>query len=361
MRRPTRFAALALLAAIVLASSRTSRSHAKATLVLAEIFGETTDSLSLRTGKVARTRLQLPNGRADLYQLDGRKDLPLVVVVHGANPGGIDDPRVGRVATSLARAGRRVLVPALALGERTFERLDLDRITDALTHFPNEKDIVVVAFSFGAAFTIVALEQSPEIQSRIATLATVGTYYDLVHLLQGVTTGRVFDGSAYVEWKPASEARNVVTMILSSFLPEDQRDRFVAAHRAGDREAVPSEALPMYELMTNTDPTKTRELVGSLPDHPRSIIEEMSPARDIDRLSVPVLALHSTNDPAAPVSESELLVREVGRREQARLTKVRLFRHVTLTATARQWISDGGSLLSYVASILRVQEKGPIP
>lgn len=360
MGRPTRFAALALVAAILLASSRTSRSYGKATLVLAEIFGEATGSLSVLTGKVTKNRLQLPNGHADLYQLD-RTDLPLVVVVHGANPGGIDDPRVVRVATALARAGRRVLVPSLALGDRTFDRLDLDRIRDALTHFPDEKDIVVLAFSFGAAFSIVALEQKPEIQKGIAVLGTVGTYYDLVHLLQGVTTGQVFDGSGYQPWEPAPEARNVVIMFLSAFLPEEQKDHFVAAYRSGDHEALPPEALAMYELMTNTDPTRTRDFVGALPDEIRSIIEEMSPARDIDRLDIPVLALHSTNDPAAPVSESELLVQAVRKRAPATLTRVDLFRHVTLTATAGQWASDGASLLSYVASILRAQEKGPIP
>jgi hypothetical protein len=53
---------------------------------------------------------------------------PAIVLVPGAAPRGKDDPRVVRLATAVARAGRVVLVPDLILAQRRFDFEDLDRV-----------------------------------------------------------------------------------------------------------------------------------------------------------------------------------------------------------------------------------------
>jgi hypothetical protein len=38
---------------------------------------------------------------------------------------------------------------------------------------------------------VCALARRPSVQARVRILATIGTYYDVVHLVGGVTTGSV--------------------------------------------------------------------------------------------------------------------------------------------------------------------------
>lgn len=352
-------AAAGMTAAVL--SSRTSRSLAKAALLLSDVVPSPVKPLRAITHEPAVTPLELPFGPADLYHRPGHgssKMAPGIVLVHGANPGGRTDPRVRMMASALARIGRSVLVPGLAMGEHRIELEDTRRIRSAIAYHAGltGERVVVLAFSFGAAFTLVALEEEPDSQDHVRALATVGTYYDLVNMLAGVTTGQVHYEDELVAWEPSADAPRAMAELLGMFLDPADGDALLKAYDSGDPSGLGSEPLAVWAVMRNRDPRLTRELVRSLPQRLVDLCEELSPATRITRIRVPVWALHSHEDPAAPPSESVRLVRALESRIDARATIVGLLRHVTPTGDLATWAREGRSLLQYAARIIQAQE-----
>ena len=263
------------------------------------------------------------------------------------------------MATGLNRLGRMVLAPSLGLGEQRLDRKDPARIRQAIEYLSKATgdEVMVLAFSFGAAYALVALEEEPAIQSKVLELATVGTYFDLVHLLQGVTAGRVnAPGGVTDEWRPDPRAGLAVTEFLAKYLPGEHGAALVTAYKARDPEGLSEFARPVYDLMVNTDPARTRELVDRLPFGIGATLAELSPASRIDRITVPVRAMHSRQDPASPPSESELLVQSLRPPAEGSLIKVGSFRHVT-PAKGVALLKDAGPLIGYAANVLKPQER----
>jgi pimeloyl-ACP methyl ester carboxylesterase len=338
-------------------SARPSRSLAKAALLLSDVVPSSVKPLRALTHEPVVTPIELPFGPADLYHRPGR-DLPGIVLIHGANPNGRADARVRMLASALARIGRSVLVPGLAMGEHRADFGDLQRIRSAIAYHAGltGERVVVLAFSFGAAFTLVALEEEPDAQDHVRALATVGTYYNLVNMLAGVTTGRVHYEDELVAWEPSADAPRAITEFLGMFLDPADADALMEAYDAGDPAGLGADPLAVWALMSNRDPRLTRELVRSLPQRLVDMCDELSPATRIARIRVPVWALHSREDPAAPPSESVRLVRALESRVEARLTVVDLLRHVTPTGNVATWIHEGGALLQYAARLVKAQE-----
>ena len=261
--------------------------------------------------------MKLEDGKADLYE--GRNTMPGVVLVHGVAPGGPADSRIVDVARSLNRLGRTVVAPYLGLGEQRLDRTDTARIRQSIDYLAEKtgEKVMVLAFSFGAAFSLVAMEE-PAVQDKVLELATVGTYFDLVHLLQGVTAGRVnAPGGLTDERSPDPRAGKAVTEFLANYLPPAGEKALVEAYDERQPEGLDPAARAIYDLMVNTDPARTRDLVAALPAGLGDLISDLSPAARIGRIRIPIQAMHSRQDPAAPPSESALLVASLRNRRPA--------------------------------------------
>jgi pimeloyl-ACP methyl ester carboxylesterase len=338
------------------AASPLGRSGLKAAGVLSEILPGPLHPLGALTGEPQVTRIALPHGKADLYERGA--DVPGVVLVHGANPGGIDDPRVRRLAVALSRVGRTVLAPALTLADRRLDRDDPLRILDAIDALADQTGpVLIVAFSYGAALVLTALEERPSSQARVVAVATIGTYFDLVHLIQGATCGAVVSGGVLHPWQPPATAMEEVTPLLAGVLGSTEAGAVMAAVASGDPGELPPSGRAVYDVIVNRDPFRTEALVGRLPEDIRETLDRLSPARHADVLRVPVYALHSRLDPAAPAVESVELVEAVRRRARARLFLVGSFHHVTPAGTATNRLADAPSLVAFATTILRTQER----
>lgn len=345
----------AIAAGLALASPAV-RSATKGAAVLTEILPSPLHPLTRFSPPPRVTRIDLAHGVADLYQ--HRPGAPGVVLVHGANIGGIDDPRVRGLAGAFCRVGRTVLAPSLNLAERRLDLTDLARIRDAVDALADRSGpVVIVAFSYGGALALCALAQHPAIQGRVRAIATIGTYFDLVHLIGGVTTGQVLARGSLHPWQPPAAAMEQAGGLLAHFLGGDDAAATEAALGSRQPEALSPAARAAYDLVVNRDPWRVEALVGQLPQDVRDLLDRLSPARHIGAIRIPLFALHSRVDPAAPAIESEELVDAVRRRAKARLTLVGSFRHVTPTGTILGWGRDLPGLIHFTESILRTQER----
>lgn len=258
-----------------------------------------------------------------LYDGDGRA----ILVIPGATPAGLDDTRVRAVARSLSRGGRTVFIPELDLYDEQLTRADLERIVAAVEGLADftEGPVTAVGFSYGGSFALIAAADS-DARQHLSRVATLGAYYDLAGVVQAITTGGTLVDDEFIPWQGHPRAEAILIERTVELLPIDMRQPLQAALDGRlDPEELAPEARTLYEMVVNDDPHRTEELVTRSPPPVRSVIDDFSPASVADRIEVPVLAMHSTDDPVVPYGE---LIRLEQGMPEAETVTVEVFSHV---------------------------------
>jgi dienelactone hydrolase len=295
--------------------------------------------------------------------------LPGVIVVPGAAPLGRHDPQLVRLARALAGAGRAVLVPDLALRTNALDAADLQRITaafQALTALPrvDPRRVGLLGISWGGALAVVAAA-SPPVAATVAFVATFGAFYDLADLVGAVLAGASVYRGRIIPWQTVPGATALVRAAMLSLLPAAQaRAVRSALADASSNASAPPRLTPaeraVVALLTNRDPARVARLAADLPAPIQRVRRAFSPAFHLQGLRAPLLALHSTDDPAAPWTESALLVAtaRVHDPSGARLTLVHVFSHVTQKRSllAPGSLPDDWRLVRYVAGLLHAHQ-----
>jgi pimeloyl-ACP methyl ester carboxylesterase len=309
--------------------------------------------------EIDRTDTTLDGVTGHLYA--PRRPSPPIVLLPGAAPLGKDDPRAVRLARSLARAGRAVFIPDLTLYEQRFDSADFDRIVRATlalgAHPAASGDVLLVGISYGGAFALIAAAD-PRLRGRVAQVATFGGYWDLVGVIQAVTTGTSLVGGIRVPWEGHPAARAILEEAIVGLSPEEVRQELRQALATGSPQGLVPEALAVFELLRNySDPELTPSIASRVPAVLRDVLERFSPASVSGDLQVPVVALHSTNDPAVPYGE---LLRLRAALPEARTLTVSSFRHVDLsTSPSGGWgslVADAWDAWRFTSWILEAQE-----
>ena len=282
----------------------------------------------LVAAEVSRERTRLDGVEGDRY--DVGPDAQAVVLIPGAAPRGIEDPRIVQLAEAIARAGRTVFVPQLEVYEETLVTTDVDRLVAATLALSDEQrgPAVLVGTSFGGSLGMLAAADE-RLDGRVALVASFGAYADLLGVLQAVTTGHSLVGDRLIAWEdPHPDAEQIVRDQLADLLePADRRqlrrlldDRLAVADADGPARAA-------HALLVNDDPTRTDALARRLPAEVRQRLAEVSPVSVADDLDVPVVAMHSVQDPAIPFGELRRLEEAI---PHARIITLERFDHVEL-------------------------------
>jgi pimeloyl-ACP methyl ester carboxylesterase len=256
---------------------------------------------------------------------------PPVLLVPGATRAGLADSRVARAAGALAGAGRRVFVPDLELYERRFSPADIDRLARAVRGLAAEagEPVSVLGFSYGGSLALVAAAE-PGVADAIAQLAVFGAYHSLEGVLQAATTGVSLVDGERMDWPADPQAQEILLEVIADLAPAGQA---AAVQEAARGERDPEELSPagraLHDVVTNTDPERTGELVRRLPDDIRDLLRRFSPSTVADRITVPVTVLHSRDDPAVPYAEGLRLAADL---PDIRFVSVALFTHVDVAA-----------------------------
>jgi pimeloyl-ACP methyl ester carboxylesterase len=308
---------------------------------------------------VARVEIALDGVTGDLYYPGERA--PAIVLVPGAVEGGKDDPRVVRVARAIARAERAVFVLDLELAERRFVESDIDRIVRAARALDEHPlvngPVSILGFSFGGSFGLIAAAD-PALDGRLAQVAVFGAYFDLVGMIQAVTTGVSLVDGRRIPWEPHPLAAEILEDVALRLVPPAGREQFAAAL---DGSVGPDELAPplrsLYELLRNEDPGRTFRLAARLPDQALESLERFSPSSVAADITAPVIAMHSVDDPAVPYGEALRLVRGL---PGTSLSSVSLFRHVDFEPRSPgDWTRAAGDLWSvwrFAGRLLAAQE-----
>jgi acetyl esterase/lipase len=229
---------------------------------------------------------------------------PAIVLVPGAVPAGRDDERVVAIATALARASGGVVVPELEVYGEELVPADIERLVEVAGALSRDHGPVVLAgLSFGGSLSLVAADD-PRLVDRVALVATFGAYADLAGVVQAVTTGVSLVDGEQIGWDPDPRAAEIVEEQLLGLLTGADRELVVAV-LVGRRDAASlrSELRAVYDLLEDDDPERTMAHVDAAPASVRGRIAEVSPARAAPDLVVPIVALHTRDDPVIPYGE----------------------------------------------------------
>lgn len=332
------------------------RATVKAAFVLDDAF----DGPLLRPFALAVERREEETGGVVLDRYISRPGAPRILLLPGAAPAGRDDERVVSLASSLAAAGREVLVPELRLFSEELDVDDVARVVQvAEQSCRTDEGLVLMGFSYGGALALVAAADE-RVAGCIDLVATFGAYGDLVGVLQAAVTGvSVVDGREY-PWNAAdrSTVRAVLGDAAEQLVPEEQREPLRRALDRARPDRLPAPADLVYRMMTADDPTVVADLARRLPPPGQRLLETFSPVAVAAEVEADVLAAHALDDPAVPVAELRRLDTAF---PQAEVTTVRSFRHVDLS-TDEGVVPLARDLLtawSFMQTVLRAQERWP--
>lgn len=289
---------------------------------------------------VERSRPQLGGVTVDRYAPGGTS--PGIVLVPGATPQGLDDPRVTQVARALARSRRDVVLPELALYDEDLTRRDVGRIRRVIVEHAAATGgpVVVIGISYGGSLALIAAAQVPE---DVGATAVFGAYGDLIGVIQAVTTDTSVVGERRIDWQGHPRAREVLQERAVELLPPEERGGLTEA-LAGEREPdeLNEPARRLHALLTNTDPDETYDLAAALPGSVLTRLQRLSPVHEVRRAPGGATILHAVNDPLVPFAEALRLHHAI---DDTLLLPLESFGHVEAGATApRTWWRFAGDL-----------------
>jgi dienelactone hydrolase len=301
-----------------------------------------------------------------------------VVLIHGVNETGKDDPRIIWVADLLARAGFTVLTPDFTgFKSLTLRASDIDEIVASTGYLaarlPGRRPdrVGLVAFSYGAGPAVVAAAE-PAARDRLRFVVSFGGYYDLANVITFVTTGGYEYRGERGRLAPNPYNRWIFLKYNLDLLA-DPADRALLAEIARHRAEQPqAEAAPLaasltpegralYELMGNRDPARVPALLRQVHPDVAAQIARLSPARAVQGVRAHLFIAHSNPDEFIPFTESLRLAGAAPDPARVHLVVLRGFRHVRPEFPALTWSSlwnfylgEGIRMFWFVFRLLRV-------
>jgi acetyl esterase/lipase len=292
---------VAVVAVVGLALHPGVQATAKAAFVLDDAFGGPLP----RPWALSVERNEEEAGGVVVDRYSSRTDAPRILLLPGAAPAGRNDERVVSLASSLAAAGREVVVPELSVFSEELDVDDVARVVEvAAANCRADDGLILMGFSYGGALALVAAADE-RVAGCIDLVATFGAYADLVGVLQAAVTGvSVVDGQLY-PWDTAHQriVRTVLRDAALRLVPQEQREPLRRALDRREPAGLPDTADLVYRMMTADDPMVVADLARRLPPPGQDLFETFSPVDVADEIRADVLAAHALDDPAVPAAE----------------------------------------------------------
>ena len=261
-----------------------------------------------------------------VYTPRGVSFAPGIVIIHGMHRLGIDDPRLVNSARAVAASGFFVMTPLVpGVADYRVEGESADLIGAAARSFAQELKVPkvgILAISFSGGLSLLAASD-PQFSPSIAWVASVGGYYDLVHVLRFFATGEAVRPDGSVEHMQPHEYGPLIVVYdepQDFFAPQDVQ----AAHEA--LRLLLSENGKASEALTKTMTPADQEIMQRIYhkqrasfapailaeiDKRREELAAASPSGHLQSLHIPILLLHGSDDVIIPQTEMLWLQRDI--------------------------------------------------
>lgn len=282
---------------------------------------------------------------ANLYIPGNGRRTGGVILVHGVNEAGKEDPRMIWIARLFARSGFVVLVPDfLGFKSLKLRAEDSGEMVDSFLYLAQRQDLVdpskigLVGFSYGAGPTLIAASD-PLIRDKIRFVVSFGGYYDLVNIIRFITTGFYEYQGEQSSMRPSDYDRWIFLrynldllsdpldkVLLAEIAEAEARDEQVKAEHLAKQ--LTPEGRAIYNLLVNRDPDRVEALIQELPQNIQHQIEGLSPSRFIHQVRAYVFIVHGKPDPFIPHTESLRLADALKENGRYHLGILRALEHV---------------------------------
>jgi dienelactone hydrolase len=276
---------------------------------------------------------------ANLYRPNDSGRHSGLILAHGAIPDGKDDRALRFAGQSVARAGYIVLVPQLYhLNRLRLHQDDVEALVAGIQYlsgreFSNGK-IGVLGICLSAPLVFLAAAE-PSVSRKIAVITSWGGFYNINDWLQAILTEHYVDGGEFKRWKPRSLLIQEAPKWLTELLPNSS-DRVCLEEmlkgNAGDsmNSRLSPSGKSMYELLTNHDPEKVKDLWARLDPKVRQALDDISPHMKSQKYNTKIAIIHTFNDDVIPWVESCKLVAAIDDKNKVYFRIFRQFYHASL-------------------------------
>ncbi|KAA8491177.1 hypothetical protein FVE85_9472 [Porphyridium purpureum] len=298
-----------------------------------------------RNTRVEQKEIQLKNGaRAvcfwpvvnDASGMGGAPDAraterSTIVLMHGIHPLGVEDGRVQKFARAFASAGFVCVMPEIEQFKAfQLDPSGIDAVGEALNRISTHKElcpsgmISVFGASMSGSMSMIAAARDAELASRIRVILCVGSFANVESASMKAMCGLPEDDDT---------CRNILMYNFLHFsyaeldargephaLPRHLRANVIEALRIAVRSRTTCNVKPLVEYLESSAPEVAEEFTRLQTDvayrlshvmrilpHTRSMMDEMSPIRYVDKFTFPVLLIHGYEDEVVPASEAQTM------------------------------------------------------
>ncbi|MCX6009386.1 MAG: hypothetical protein NTW48_05045 [Chloroflexi bacterium] len=292
---------------------------------------------------------------ANLYRPDDQRRHSGLILAHGAVKGGKDDRALRFAGQSLARAGYVALVPQLDnLRNFRLHQDDIDVLVASFQYlarqeFSNGK-IGILGICLSAPLALLAATE-PSINQDVAVVSSWGGFYNINDWLQAVISERYIDEGTAKPWWPRAVLIEETPKWLIELLP-DPSDRVCIEEmlRGNSTDSVKSNLSPsgraMYELLTNRDPERVKDLWARLDPKILQTLNNLSPHLKIAQLKTKIAIIHTFTDDVIPWVESCKLAGAIKDENKIYFRVFRQFYHVSIEDLLKARISNLYNVIS---------------
>jgi pimeloyl-ACP methyl ester carboxylesterase len=295
---------------------------------------------------------------------------PVVILLHGVQFLGIEEPRMIAFAKAIAASGVEVvtpLLPRIARFQVSALEVELIGSTARLLHQQRGKPAGVVGMSFSGGLALVAATD-PRYAKHISFVAAVGAHHDMERTARFFATGEaprpdgstlrrtpheygalVLIASAPADFFPAQDVP-AAARVLNTLLQTESID----AARPESKALSPAALVIMNRIFVRDRKYFRDALLASIARR-QPEMQAVSPRGKLHLIRVPVVLIHGTGDDIIPPSETEWLAREVPPQylEESLITP--LLSHVDVNS--RVTAADRAKVVHAMAEILQEAER----
>lgn len=315
---------LFFLAVLALVAYRPANQHARAASLLLSF----SDKNAKPNVSDERLTFEYNGERAEarLYTPVGVENPPSVVLVHGVNHFGIDDPRLERFARAVSAAGVQVLTPAVKeLSDYHVAPHSIDTVGGALMEMQRRNHVTrvgLMGMSFGGGISLLTAADE-RFADRVSFVVAVGAHDDLGRVSRFFVTDEITKVGGETEHLKAHGYGMMVLVYshVEDFFPasdvpaaREALRLWIWEHRDEARKAqagCSAESKAKLERLFGDGSEALRPEMLALIERHTKDMAEVSPHGRLGAIRANVYLLHGSGDTVIPATETEWLAHDV--------------------------------------------------